>query len=200
MTEFYEPANPRLPCFWGFPELNSQLIGPQDVLEQIDHALSSSEVDQPRSFAICGMAGSGQTRIAIEYAHSRTSRFDAIFWLSGEETSAWASSFFRIAVQLGLEEDRELPEWPPVYQAHAVSREKMMQWLISPIKNTALPESPDNFAKWLIIFDNVRDMDALSDYWPRDGNGSVLITSHDPETIDKIRLWAPKLRTINLTP
>ena len=35
-------------------------------------------------------------------------------------------------------------------------------------------------ANWLIIFDNADDQYTLTDYWPLQGSGSVLITSRDP--------------------
>lgn len=36
-------------------------------------------------------------------------------------------------------------------------------------------------ATWLLIFDNVDNLDVLEPYWPIFGSGSILLTSRDPE-------------------
>ncbi|KAK3947355.1 hypothetical protein QBC32DRAFT_224369 [Pseudoneurospora amorphoporcata] len=197
LPEFDEAPskNPNLPCFWVSRRRNSRFIGRQEVLQRIDDVLLSLEVGQLRSFAVCGIGGIGKTELAIEYAYSRRDRFEAIFWLRGEETSVLASSFSKIAVALGLEDDSEQPKWPRD-TTHAASREIVMHWLGRPLKDMSAPESPENFANWLIIFDNVKDVDVLSDHWPKFGRGSVLITSRDP--IVTRTLYAPQSSRIDL--
>ncbi|KAI8659981.1 NB-ARC domain-containing protein [Fusarium sp. Ph1] len=55
-----------------------------------------------------------------------------------------------------------------------------MGWLSRPLRQTSQPDEPGNFVNWLLIFDNVDNLDVLDDYWPKLGRGSVLITSRDP--------------------
>lgn len=197
LPEFDEAPsrNPNLPCFW-LPsrERNPRFIGRQNVLRQIDDVLLSSDVDQLRSFVVCGNGGIGKTELAIEYVHSRRGRFDAIFWLNGEEPSILASTFSSIAVALGLENYSE-------HMAHAASRDIVMNWLARPLKDMSAPETPDNFANWLIVFDNVKDGDVLFDNWPKfGGRGSILITSRDLTVTERVAyLYAPHLRRTSLT-
>ena len=33
---------------------------------------------------------------------------------------------------------------------------------------------------WLLVFDNTDNLEVLHDFWPESGNGSILVTSHDP--------------------
>jgi hypothetical protein len=65
-------------------------------------ALESEE--QLCSFAICGLAGMGETELAVEYAYSRKDNFEAVFWLGADDTQILASNFTQITRQLGLED------------------------------------------------------------------------------------------------
>jgi tetratricopeptide (TPR) repeat protein len=127
--------------------------------------------DQLRSFAICGLGGMGKTELAAEYAYSRKDQFEAIFWLGADDAKILASNFAQIAQRLGLEDDQS---------DFAASRDIAMGWLSLPLKKVAEPDTPENVADWLVIFDNVDNLDVLSDYWPKFGRGSVLVTSRDP--------------------
>ncbi|KAJ4402238.1 hypothetical protein N0V85_005348 [Neurospora sp. IMI 360204] len=173
--------NPILPCFWpGNHQRNNQFFGRQDILKMIDDVLlfdyqggQATEPVQPRSFAICGMGGIGKTELAVEYAYSRKDKFEAIFWLSADEASILASNFAQIAKKLGLEDENDESDL-------AASREVVMDWLARPLKKVSGPETPANLATWLIIFDNVDDIHVISEFWPKFGRGSVLVTSRDP--------------------
>ncbi|KAK3392426.1 P-loop containing nucleoside triphosphate hydrolase protein [Sordaria brevicollis] len=179
-----EPRNPILPCFSLSRPRNPSFVGRQDVLGDIDDfLLPTNDVEQLRSLTLYGKGGIGKTQLAIEYAYSRSERFDAIFWLNGEETSTMATGFFQTAIQLGLEDDIE--QWP-VDQTHAASKNVVMHWLDLPLKDVSAPDTPSNLANWLIIFDNVKSVDLLSDHWPAFQRGSVLITSRKPIDMRKL--------------
>ena len=175
--------DPSLPCFsLDKCERMNQALSRPSLLDNIDEHL----LRQPRnpgasiaglqqqylereenllSFAICGLAGMGKTMLAVEYAYSRRSQFEAIFWLNG---SKLASSFAQIARKLGLEDE---------YSDLAASRDVAMGWLAQPLRKTAEPDTPENNVNWLIIFDNVNNFDDLAEFWPSWGYGSVLVTS-----------------------
>ncbi|KAI0396025.1 hypothetical protein F5Y17DRAFT_465366 [Xylariaceae sp. FL0594] len=177
--------DPKLPCYsFGMHQQSDHFTGRQKELENIDRYLlspstgSASDGDfttpgekQLRTFAICGLGGMGKTKLAVQYAYTRKGHFDAIFWLCADDRNILASNFAQIAQKLGLEDDSlDL----------AASREVVMGWLSRPWKKTAAADEPQNIAKWLVIFDNVDDLDVLSEYWPKFGHGSVLLTSRDP--------------------
>ncbi|KAL7781016.1 hypothetical protein V8C43DRAFT_328491 [Trichoderma afarasin] len=172
---------PSLPCFM----LSSQnpvrhFVGRTDVLKTIDNYLLPGSVDVLnsengkvlRSFAICGLGGMGKTSVAVKYAHDRRNIFDAIFWLNADSESILETSFAQISTRLGLEEDSS---------DLTASRSIAMNWLSKPLKRPSEPETPENLAHWLIIFDNVDNLDILSEFWPGLGQGSVLVTSRDPQ-------------------
>ncbi|RSM10373.1 hypothetical protein CDV31_007249 [Fusarium ambrosium] len=180
--------DPKLPCFvLGDHWRKDSFVGREDTLKIIDDHLlpenlnpdkgqgsdsSSQDGSDLRSFAICGLGGIGKTELAVQYAHTRKRYFEAIFWLGADDSKILASSFANLAVQLGLEDEDSVDV--------TASRDIVMGWLSRPLRQTSKPDEPGNFVNWLLIFDNVDNLDVLDDYWPKLGRGSVLITSRDP--------------------
>lgn len=131
------------------------------------HLLPSvpTQSNMSRTFAICGMGGIGKTDLAVEFVYSRKQHYDAVFWIDSAGDSQLASEFGRIAAELGLEE-------PTDAQDLITSRESAKAWMAG--------RTPVNRSSWLLVFDHADKLELLSDYWPKQGNGSVLVTSRDP--------------------
>lgn len=165
---------------------NPDLVGREAILEQMAVALLpsqtkfvSSESEDLKRFALCGLGGVGKTEIAVEFTLRHKDKYDAIFWIRADEAQKMDSRFSQIAVQLGLEPAAEST-------SHVVSRELVKGWLSKPWKWTK-PKGEVRIAvdaTWLVVFDNADDPQILPDYWPIQGNGSVLITSRDPLSKD----------------
>ncbi|KAL6716568.1 hypothetical protein ACLMJK_006135 [Lecanora helva] len=173
---------PQLPCKILNTEYHDQyFFGREDVLSLIGNALLpskdkmiSSESEGLRQFAICGMGGLGKTEIATEFAVRSKDLFDGVFWIPADDPAKLDAAFSLIAKQLGLED-------PADSKNHIVSRELVKGWLSRPWKMTTIEgNATPTTATWLIIFDNADDQYTLTDYWPLQSNGSVLITSRDP--------------------
>ena len=131
-----------------------------------------------RSFAICGLGGMGKTQIALEYAFSRQSKFDAIFWVQADTKTSIAERFATIAMSLGIADESEVNDL-------AVSFSIVLRWLVDPIKPvTGKSTINSSEASWLIIFDNADNVELVSEFWPSTGSGSVLITTRDPAAKD----------------
>ncbi|KAG8362497.1 hypothetical protein FVEN_g60 [Fusarium venenatum] len=178
-----------LPCHMLGQTRNRGFFGQKSILEQIEEALklenltvddnsghSSGEEEEPlQAFALCGIGGLGKTEIAVEFAHSHKSDFDAIFWVNSASTDKLNGCYRNMAVQLGLSDEavalREDPE---------SIREIVKAWLSNPIKTMGAGQDLGSKARWLIVFDNADDPDILSDFWPLNGPGSILITSRNP--------------------
>ncbi|UKZ69034.1 uncharacterized protein TrAtP1_010047 [Trichoderma atroviride] len=172
---------PILPCFM----LSSQhrvkhFLGREDMMATLDRyllaeqkeALDDDQQDSLRSFALCGLGGIGKTSLAIEYAFSRRLAFDAIFWLNADNANILGGNFAQISTKLGLEDTSS-----DLAASHSI----VMNWLSKPLKRRSEPETRENLAQWLIIFENVDNLDVLSEFWPGLGRGSVLVTSRDPQ-------------------
>jgi len=173
----------RLPCFSVGSHLqNDTFHERQDVLAKIDEVClpdvlytSSSDNKELKVFALCGIGGLGKTETAIEYAFSRRSRFDAIFWIRSDEKSKLEEDLSQIALALDLADTNE-----PIN--HFANRSIARGWLASPRK--LLDASSDSIsqaeATWLLILDNADDPAVLDELKPLFGSGSVLITSRNP--------------------
>ncbi len=106
--------NPKLPCLsMKVHKREANFFGRQDILDLIDKNLIPEDrrnvtfnEGSLRSFALCGMVGIGKTQIAVEYAYSRMSKYDAIFFITADGKTVLSEEFARIAVQLGLEDQR----------------------------------------------------------------------------------------------
>lgn len=165
---------------------NPGFYGRQEILQQIDTALLPKSQKQETSqeglqlFALCGLGGVGKTQVATEYAFSRRSSYDAIFWVEADEPTQLAEGFARIAAQLGFTDASD--------KDRVVSRKVALEWLSSPLKRriggsstfigSLDPEHAE--ATWLLVFNNADNLDLLRNYWPLSSYGSILITTRDP--------------------
>lgn len=177
----------KLPCHFTRPHSrNRDFFSRSAILNLVEEALlpnsTSSEDDfqeSLRTFVLCGMGGLGKTEIAVEFAFSQMKAFDAIFIFHADQRNTLADEFHQAAVRLGIQTSLKMDPQD--------SRELLKLWLADPWKTPARSYggeteagSSRELAKWLIIFDNADDPDVLSDYWPTDGKGSVLVTSRNP--------------------
>lgn len=177
--------DPRLPCHIIPFNRNRDYYGRRDVLQAIDHVFfqpSNDSVDavgprnKLRAYAICGPGGIGKTQTAIEYVSSRKDRFDAILWVYADQAEKLADGFSHVAVEMGL-----VPESSVDAKDQVLTRETVKGWLADPRKSYQdLDRSKPESAAWLLVFDNVDDPELLTEFWPPDGPGCVLVTSRDP--------------------
>jgi hypothetical protein len=145
-----------------------QFLGPVD-----EEGLPRREL---KTFALCGPGGMGKTQIANEYAETHRDAYEAILWVHAEEKSTLDDEFSRLAEHLGLVLEGSADAMDPV-----LTRELVKGWMEKPVRsynradNGSLEEVP-----WLLVFDNVRDMEILGDVWPSQSTyGSILVTSRD---------------------
>lgn len=179
--------NPILPCFFmKVHKRKSDFFGRADILDLIDdHRLPENRMNESlcqtsiRPYAICGMGGIGKTQIAVEYAYTRQSKYDAIFFVTADSKKNLSEEFAEITVALGLEDPSEAKDL-------TVSSEIVKSWLSNPVRPYNSPPSASNEASWLLIFDNADDIEVLEDFWPTTGTGSVIITSRDSLAKDQI--------------
>ncbi|KAJ8132094.1 hypothetical protein O1611_g1537 [Lasiodiplodia mahajangana] len=173
----------RLPCHvFGRHPRNMNFFNRPALLKEIDSYMIPSSPDQRsngtetlRSFALYGMGGIGKTQLALEYAYTRKSEFDAIFWITADSKANIAECFSNIALSLGIATESEVSDL-------TVSFSILLRWLSNPTKVMTTPGGGEKVtdASWLIIFDNADDISLMSEFWPSTGVGSVLITTRDP--------------------
>jgi hypothetical protein len=172
----------RLPCYILGHSRNRTFFGQSRFLALIDDvilpptSLEGVAIPSLRSLAICGMGGLGKTELAVEYIHTRKSKFDAIFWVDSASTQTLTASYRDIELTLGLQTKVDL-----VLDGPEAARKIVKAWLADPVqvRGAGAPAS-GSLAKWLIVFDNADDPDVLLDFWPIDGVGSIIVTSRNP--------------------
>lgn len=195
-----QKRSPRLPCFTlgSRRERNNRFFGRDGIFALIDDSLLPSDQTKagasattdddilPRknaetclkSFALCGIGGSGKTEVAVEYAYRRERDFDAVFWVAADNKDILTEEFARIAVALELVDTSEPTDL-------LASCDLVKGWLSNPVKTYEETPPISNEASWLLIFDNADRPDVLEDFWPATGLGSVLVTSRDIHAKDQ---------------
>ncbi|KAK7420402.1 hypothetical protein QQX98_002825 [Neonectria punicea] len=186
-------ALPNLPAYYLHQqERNPDFFGRGDVLREMDKILlpqdkttkmtPSGSPQGIRYFALCGLGGVGKSQIALEFVHSRKTKFDAVFWISADTKPKLDESYEQVAVSMGLLDATEARDL-------VISRSILLEWLTTPEAKPRtnnqhpLSESTPEFATWLMVLDNADDLEILDDFWPPAGDagsGSILITSRDP--------------------
>lgn len=81
---------------------NNRFFGRVSELKKIDNALGNRDNATLQTYTIYGRRGVGKTDIALEYAYTNPSDFDAIFWVRCETSITIRQSYNDMAVELGL--------------------------------------------------------------------------------------------------
>lgn len=137
----------RNPCFTGREEL---LLWLHEVFIQKNQTCFTS------SCVLCGLGGMGKTQVAIEYAYRYSLKHAAILWINASTTEAMSSSLVVIANTLQLSKgDR---------QDHAQIAAAIAHWL-------------NQHHNWLLIVDNVEDIELTKQFLPVAHNGAYLFTT-----------------------
>ena len=110
--------------------------------------------------AVHGLGGVGKTQLALEYTYRFSSEYSAVWWIQAEEPAELARDFVSVATDLNL------PEKDSADQAAAVRAAR--EWL-------------ENNDGWLLVFDNVVNVEDIRDYLPRTPAGHVIITSRNTD-------------------
>jgi hypothetical protein len=81
---------------------NDKFYGRQEELERINQYLDYRGNAQLRTYTIYGRRGVGKTDIALQYAYTNPSGFDAIFWVQCETSLSLRQTYTDMAVALNL--------------------------------------------------------------------------------------------------
>ncbi len=145
--------------FWNVPHWrNPFFTGREDVLHDLKR---SFDTNQSRVQAISGLPGVGKTQVATEYAYRNTQGYQAVLWANAESHELLISSFVRLAEVLNLPAQDDANQ-PIVIKA-------VQQWLQ---KNS----------RWLLILDNIEDLNLIQDFIPSVHSGHVLVTTRSHTT------------------
>jgi transcriptional regulator with XRE-family HTH domain len=136
---------------------NPLFTGREEHLQTLHLYLSTDQmVALTPSYAVHGLGGIGKTQLAIEYAYRYVLEYTAVLWLQAESEENIATCFLAIAELL------QLPKQQDSRPQHVIAA--VQRWL-------------STHSKWLLIWDNLEEIELLWRYLPAGHQGKVLITT-----------------------
>ncbi len=139
-----------------FPR-NAFFTGREEILVALHRALGAQQtVTLTQSSALYGLGGVGKTQIALEYTYRHALEYSAVFWIRAETVTSIVSSLSQIAEVL------QLPGRDDHNQQRVIAA--VQRWL-------------STHGQWLLIWDNMEDLELLDRFLPSIGSGAVLITT-----------------------
>ena len=145
------------------------------MLEQMERCLlsikSNCEDSGLRSYVLSGAAGIGKTQLALNFLHEQKFHFDVVLWVIAQSVDSLSVAFSEIAINLGLETRENAKD-------SVASREIVKGWLAEPFQDFQMHQG--RILSWILFFDGADKPDIVHDFWPYDGQGSLVVTSRDP--------------------
>lgn len=143
--------------YWSIPyPHNPFFTGREKILNILHRYLNVNHADATRIYALHGLGGIGKTQIALEYAYRYMLEYSAIFWLRAETVESILSSMLHIAETL------QLPGRDDKDQERVVAA--VLRWL-------------SGHRHWLLIWDNLEDLNLLQRFLPAARQGAILLTT-----------------------
>ncbi|CCH33644.1 FxSxx-COOH system tetratricopeptide repeat protein [Actinosynnema sp. NPDC047251] len=143
------------PVVFRLPPRHRGFVGRDEDVEALRDEFTDAG-EERAVVTLNGEPGVGKSELALEYAYRFSAAYDAVWWLSAQD---------RQSVQLGLAElavRLRLPGSTDFGSLTALDR---------------LANDP-TYARFLLVYDNADDLDAIADLLPPGTSGHVLITSN----------------------
>ncbi|MFL5703510.1 MAG: tetratricopeptide repeat protein [Ktedonobacteraceae bacterium] len=143
---------------WNVPyRRNPFFTGREEILTSLYTVLNSNlSAALTQAQAISGLGGIGKTQIAVEYAYRYRADYQAIMWVTASSRDALLTDFVMLAALLDLPEQYE--------QDQDIIVRAVKRWLVT-------------HENWLLILDNVDDLEMINDFLPMHGTGNFLLTT-----------------------
>ncbi|GAA3979296.1 FxSxx-COOH system tetratricopeptide repeat protein [Thermobifida alba] len=148
---------------WGgdIPPRNALFTGRDDLLLRLRERLrSSTEQGWMTPSVLKGMPGIGKTQLATEYLYRFRDEYDLVWWVRAGQTSQINQAYTLLAQELGV-----------------FRSDTSINSTIHTVREALRRGNPR--ARWLLIFDDVRQPDDIKRYLPVDGDGHVIVTSRN---------------------
>ncbi len=135
---------------------NPYFTGREAILRQLHEELHAKhQVALTQSYVVCGIGGIGKTQTALEYVYRFRRDYQALLWVRAETHETLMSDYRALAYLFQLSEKESSDQ--------NFLREAVKRWF-------------QNHIGWLLVFDNVEDLELLNGMLPDTSQGHVLIT------------------------
>ncbi|EFQ99406.1 hypothetical protein MGYG_02418 [Nannizzia gypsea CBS 118893] len=156
-----------LPCFMIPYGLNVKFFGRSAEVETMKERLDPNKNSGTlKIIAICGTGGVGKTQLALHYANTATDLYDVVVWIPGETKIKMTQALSQFSAKVGLPQtEGNEDDYRSIQIVH--------DWLNTSGKS------------FLLIFDNVEENKLLDQIWPRNVQGSIIITCRSHKVASK---------------
>jgi hypothetical protein len=149
-----------LPPTWNITRHPNPYFTGRDLLLTDVHARLTAAELAVRRVVLTGLGGVGKTQVAVEYAYRQRADYDLVWWVRAEQSATMLGDYAALAGQFPIVGDLKLAKDAPQEVAVAAVR----AWL-------------ERHHRWLLLFDNADEPQAVAELLPRSGTGHVLVTS-----------------------
>jgi Mrp family chromosome partitioning ATPase/tetratricopeptide (TPR) repeat protein len=150
------------------PTPNRLFTGREEDLRQLREQLRDRGAGF-RPVALQGLGGVGKTQVALEYVNRFKTDYDLVFWIDCGLPQFVDASLIDLAARMQTHFDVDIPA-----TAGAAEMVRIVLQVLAEGKTVA---------RWLLIFDNAEDIQAVRPYLPA-GGGHVVITSRSRDWED----------------
>jgi tetratricopeptide (TPR) repeat protein len=156
--------------YWNVPyKRNPFFTGREEILDQLYETFRERKGKAAKlPQALSGLGGVGKTQTAVEFAYRYRYEYEAVLWVRAESPDTLASDYITSAEILKLTE-RNMKDQRQIIDA-------LKDWL-------------NNNAHWLLILDNVEDLDMIGNFLPAENKGHILLTTR----IQAMSGWAQRV-------
>lgn len=157
----------KLPCHLIPYKLNPRFFSRDHEVDIVRKVLDPVQGHEKlRVMSIHGLGGVGKSQIALHYANTSMKMFDVIAWIPSETQIKFNQALSELAKKLGLPKGDSSED---DYQASL----EVKDWL------------NQSGRRFLLIFDDVEQINLLLHVWPSSEKGSILITTRSPSVASK---------------
>ncbi len=147
------------PDVWGaVPPRLPDFAGREAWLETLRDALAKD--DRAGVVAVQGLFGVGKTQLVVEYAHRHSHEYDLVWWVPCDDAESVHGAIADLTARLGLAHASPHPG--------ECDHAELLDML----------RRGQRYARWLLVFDNANDPEAIKDLIPP-MSGHVLVTTRN---------------------
>jgi Cdc6-like AAA superfamily ATPase len=139
---------------------NMHFTGREKLLAAVHNELfKTTEKRWNHRLALHGLGGVGKTQVALEYAYSRRSEYENVYWITAVNQMTLFSGFQEVAKQTHC-----VVEYAKLKPADVTL--EVLAWM-------------NRHSKCLLILDNLDDLSVIDGYLNAVSAGHILITTRD---------------------